>query len=203
MIKAIIPSAGYGTRMSMKPNESKEMLIDSTGKPVIQYSLDLCSKYGLEPIIITRKEKTDLINYVQGNATLHIIEPFGEWPDTVLSSSKLWGKRNILILPDTRFSPDSVLQDISDQLALGCKSVTAYHNVTDPTKWCVIDNYKLTEKPLASNSSAALGLIGFEAIEGHHIFNGLKRRSEPVDLIDAGFVRLDSFIDITRTGKII
>jgi UTP-glucose-1-phosphate uridylyltransferase len=199
--KAIIPCAGFGTRMFMKPNESKEMLyIDGTGNPIIQYSLDLCYKYDLEPLIITRKEKTDLIEYCNKPwiQTL-IIEPNGEWPNTILASKHLWNENNIMILPDTRFNPTSVIKDMEMSLKLGNRSVIALHEVSDSSKWCIVDDYKLIEKPDFNTKAMAMGLIGFKDVEGISLFDTISQRNTRFLLEDAGFVYLNDFKDITRT----
>lgn len=201
-IKCIIPCAGYGTRMGMAQNESKEMLLDTTGKPVIQYSLDLCKLYDLEPLIITRKDKGDLIEYISDKANVHIIHPFGEWPNTILCSQGLWSENNIMLLPDTRFTPDSVIADMKYQLHMGCQSVIAIHDVEEPNKWCVVEDYHLVEKSQTTKSTKAMGIIGFKKSEGHNLFKTLNKRGEYYRLLNTGFVKLETFKDITRTGKI-
>lgn len=201
--KCILPCAGYGTRMFMNPNESKEMLDDTTGNPVIKYSLDLCKYYGFEPLVITRKEKTDLIKYCTDNQvqTL-IIEPKGEWPNTILASEHLWEENNIMILPDTRFNPTHILYQMDQSLKLGNKAVIALHEVSDSEKWCIVDDYQLIEKPNWSEDATAMGLIGFKKSEGKYLFETISKRNRPCNLVDAGFVFLDDFKDISRTGKI-
>lgn len=203
--KCILPCAGFGLRMGMLPNQSKEMLQDGTGNPVIQYSLDLCYKYDLEPVIITRKEKTDLLAYchcrVYPIETL-IIEPNGEWPNTILASKDLWNENNIMILPDTRFNPTSVIKDMESSLKLGNRAVIALHEVSDSSKWCIVDDYQLIEKPNWDEKSMAMGLIGFKKDEGELLFSIINKRNMPYSLMDAGFVYLNDFKDITRGGKI-
>ena len=96
MVKAIIPCAGFGTRMAMQPNQSKEMLTDPvTGKYLIDYSLDLCYKYKIKPVVISRLEKEDLNSYLRSKNVTHISlkEAGKEWAQTVLKSQGLWAKR--------------------------------------------------------------------------------------------------------------
>jgi dTDP-glucose pyrophosphorylase len=202
MIKCIIPAAGYGTRMQMSPDQSKEMLIDNTGKPVIQYVLDLCGIYNMTPLIITRSEKIDLIEYVKDKAEVQIIHPFGEWPNTILCSQGRWAENNIMILPDTRFSPTTVIADMKYQLRMGCQSVIAIHEIDEPSKWCVVEDYHLVEKSQTTTSKNAMGLIGFKRSEGNNLFKTLNKRGEYFRLLNTGFVKLETFKDITRTGKI-
>ncbi len=203
--RAIIPCVGFGKRMGMLPNQSKEMLIDpKTGQPLIQYHLDLCKKYQLQPLVITRKEKADLNQYLQkNNIPFMIIEPHGEWMHSVLASQGMWDEYNILLLPDTRFEPDNILQEIKNSLELGTRLVFGVHKVYDPNKWGIINNYFITEKPRQSltGEQYAWGVIGFHIEHGQQLFESMKE-SKPYKLYNAGFHYFDSFKDITRTGKL-
>lgn len=201
-VKAIIPCAGFGTRVNMKPDESKEMLILKNGtKPIIEYSLSLCKQYNLDPVVITREEKQDLIQYLEKNhpeVEIVIVEPKGEWPDTLLAAHKSWGSNNILILPDTRFSDSNVILDMVEGLELGNRSVLALHYVDDIRKWGSVKNYHVTEKSQTKEDGLAWGLIAFTYLGGLEMFKALSKRNEPFCLTNAGFVYLDSFEDITR-----
>lgn len=200
-MRAIIPAAGYGTRMGMKPNESKEMLYDrKTCMHIIDYSINLCRLYGVQPLVILRKEKMDLYYYCEDELGVNtmMIEPSGEWPDTVLASESRWDEYNILILPDTRFEPTNVIQLIKNDLENGAMSSIALHSVTDSCKWCIVKDYDLIEKPTLHENAWAMGLIGFHKSEGSRLFKGLRTRGAPCELIDASFQYLNRFEDITR-----
>jgi|SRR5271165_5519077 len=201
----IIPAAGLGSRMSMKHNESKEMLIDPcTHEPIIKWGLDLCKKHHIEPLVVTRKEKQDLIDYLalQGVNTL-IIEPSGEWPTTVLASERLWYDNNILLLPDTRFQPENTIKHVEDALLLDKPAVFALHSVPDVSKWGMVDLNGYCEKPNDNHSGWAWGLIGFKDYCGEELFS---------EMLDKGiynehagfpnFLFLDKFTDLTRDGRI-
>lgn len=205
--KAIIPAAGLGTRVGMKPNESKEMLIDPiTKKPVIDYALELCTKYNLEPVIITRKAKKDLIKHVENDSHLLIVdEDFidgKEWPDTVLASQMFWGANNILILPDTRFEPNDIIRELDISLKLGAEISLALHRVGDGSKWCIVRDYMICEKPESKDPAWAWGLVGFKQEAGIELFEGLKVRGQYNNLSRTSFSYLKSFKDITRNKKI-
>lgn len=198
-MRAIIPAAGFGKRMNMNPNESKEMLPDGLGH-IIDYSLNLCDEYGLTPLIITRKEKVDLYDYIF-NETQHelmTIVPYGEWPDTILTSQDKWHDHNILILPDTRFRPTNVIQLIKNDLENGAMASIALHSVDNASKWCIVQDYDIIEKPQSKANGWAMGLIGFHKNEGYRLFKSLTTRGRPYRLIDTSFQYLDSFQDITR-----
>lgn len=201
----IIPCAGVGSRMNMPFNKSKELLIDPcTHEPIIKWSLDLCRKHHIEPLVITRKEKTDLIDYLaqQGVKTL-IIEPSGEWPNSILASEHLWKENNLLLLPDTRFSPENSLKRVEDALELSKPVVFALHKVDDVSKWGCIEEFCYTEKPKKTSEGWAWGLIGFQKDYGAILFNDMaipKTSNSHVE--ETNFLFLDKFVDLTRTGKI-
>lgn len=205
-MRAIIPCAGYGTRMNMLPNKSKEMLLDkedwgigNKGKPLIQYALTICKMFNLEPIVITRKEKTDLRQYLFDNQVEFIdIEVEGEWPQTILKSKDHWNMDNILILPDTRFSSLRCIEDIQKGLKLGNNAVMALHEVPDPNKWGIVEDYLLFEKSkfIYTENQWAWGLIGFKGYYGVELFSNM--RDNGFELKDVGFTYLNDFQDITR-----
>lgn len=200
-MRAIIPSAGLGTRMGMRPDQSKEMLLDNTGRPIIHYSLALCAKYNLTPLVILRKEKTDLIDYCkEQNIETFIIEPKREWPETILASEAHWEQYNIMILPDTRFSDDKVIQYMKNDLENGCQSSIALHRVEDSSKWCVINRHEIIEKPNYNEKAWAMGLLAFNDFEGEDLFGALSKRNNYYELFRSNYQYLDSFKDITRTG---
>lgn len=204
-MRAIIPCAGFGTRMGMGVNKSKELLVDpSTGKPIIEYHLDLCVKYELEPLIILRQEKVDLIEYCDINKLDCIaVSHNREWPRTIFLSNERWYEGNILLLPDTKFEPTGILKHTKTDLEIGAELSLGVHQVMDPSKWCVVQNYTLNEKPnIANIQSWAFGIIGFSRGAGLKLFDDLDRSKKSVLSNRTSIQYLDMFKDITRTGII-
>lgn len=202
-MKAIIPCAGYGTRVGMRPDQSKEMLPDANhkGKPLIQWCLDICKAFNIEPLVITRKEKKDLRQYLFNAGVKFIdIKVEREWADSILKSKDHWDEQNILILPDTRFDRIRCIEDIQRGLSLGNKAVLALHEVTDPDKWGIVKDYMMYEKPDLTGKQWAWGLIGFTKFEGECIFTGM--RDEGYFYLEhTGFTFLNKFEDLTRGDK--
>lgn len=200
-MRCIIPAAGYGTRMGMKPNQSKEMLPDPGYKhqPMIQYALDLCKAFNMDPIVITREDKKDLRQYLFNNEIEEqLIDVKGEWNQTVLASQVHWYENNMLLLPDTRFSSFRCIEDIQRGLNLGNNAVMALHEVTDPSKWGIASGYVLYEKPnFLFGKHWAWGLIGFKNTYGQELFSNV----ESLKMENVGFTFLEKFEDITRNGK--
>lgn len=199
-MKCIIPAAGFGTRVEMKPNQSKEMLPDKDnyGKPLIQWSLDLCKLFKMEPIVITREDKKDLRQYLFDYQIKFIdIKVEGEWNDSILKSKSYWSDNNLLLLPDTRFDRIKCIEDIENGLKLGNNAMMALHKVNDPEKWGIISNYTLYEKPHGIvGPQYAWGLIGFKNHYGEMLFS-----NSFCDLNDVGFTFLNKFEDLTRGSK--
>jgi len=203
-VRGIIPCAGYGTRMGMEDHQSKEMLIDPiTRDEMIQWSLDRCKENDIVPLVITRKEKVTLITYCEHrNIELLIIEPEGEWPNTILKSKDLWFDSNILFLPDTRFSPTSKLRIMKDYLdRVGYDYAIALHSVADMSKWCVVENDYIIEKPTVNGWGLGMGVIGWNKNTGQALFETLATRNKGFKLTEETmYCYLDKFVDITRTG---
>lgn len=174
------------------------MLLDFQNKPIIEYSLNLCKTYNLEPFIITRPEKQDLINYLNTHQIKYMLyNPDGkEWNETVLACKDQWDENNLLILPDTRFKSPEVIKDMQRSLEMGNEAVIALHEVPDPSKWGIITpEYELLEKPAhLTGNQKAWGLISFKNTYGQELFSNVKY----IKLKNTGFVFLEEFKDITR-----
>lgn len=206
MIKAIIPAAGYGTRMNMPIDKSKEMLIDPvTSKYLIDYSLDICYSNKIEPIVISRIEKEDLNSYLRSKGVEHIVlkTPGKEWAETVMKSQGLWEYKNILILPDTRFeSVDCISQIIKDLDKHPISIATHKIDPKDADKWGTIVKDNIEEKK-ANGSDKAWGLIGFTKNAGDMLFNQLiATKTASLWYLEPVTTELTKFVDITRSGKL-
>jgi dTDP-glucose pyrophosphorylase len=203
--RAIIPCAGFGTRMGMKNDESKEMLIDpGTGKPIIDWCLDLCQQFDLLPKILVREEKKDLIEHVKSRgAEVCRVQLRGrDWADTIVTG---WSHhtRNILLLPDTRFDNPGAIEQILTHLTLGTMMVLGIHTVPDPENWGIVAHYKVFEKPKSIKSKIAWGVIGYNGFcpSAHMFFRDINDMKIGA-LYNASFVELQNFRDITRAGKL-
>ncbi len=205
----IIPAAGFGTRMNLQPDQSKEMLPDpgNDNKPLIQWSLDLTKDYS--QIVMTRTGKQDLITYL--NTAITFVEPGSEWPVTVLESQEHWQDKNLLILPDTRFQPTNIIQQMEEQLDTH-DLVFACHEVPDVRLWGKVLLDPFSKKPLQTQEKAdiefkleglAWGLIGFKKHVGEALFQSYaNKKIFNLSKIKTCVINLSNFKDITRTGQI-
>lgn len=197
-MRAIIPCAGFGTRMNMPKNKSKELML-YRGRPIIEYTLEICSIYKLKPLVITRGEKTDLIKYCDKNDIDCLeIKPEGEWADTVIKSQMFWREHNVLMLPDTVWSPISAIEQIKFNLQMGVGLCFGMHSVDDVSKWGSINDQYLYEKRNQTSPGYAWGVIGFTQSHGRRLFKHLANSTWPFCIDRAAYVKLDSFKDVTR-----
>lgn len=201
-MRAIIPACGFGTRVGMLPNQSKELLLDSNDKPLILWHLDNCWREGIEPVVLIRSEKTDLIRYLNDKEVEVVIMPPGkEWAETIYNSKDHWSDLNILLLPDTRFEPLNSLKQVKESLLFGCETVFAVHKVNDINKWGFIVHDQFCEKPNYPDGIGgnAWGIIGFSKAAGKEIFKLMQNKNEfYYHTFDPNFIFLDKFEDLTR-----
>lgn len=202
MKRAIIPAAGLGTRMGMLPNQSKELLIDPvTNQPLIQWHFNYCAKYNLIPLVVTRKEKTDLIDYCnkQGVQVL-VVEPKGEWYDTIQQSKPYWEEMNVVLFPDSKFTDDDkkmneFFQSLDFKFIECCFGV---QEVEDSSKWCVVTEEGIFEKT-KQGPGTAIVVFGFK--KRTNLFLELSQ-NKTTHIKYYHTFNINNFTDLTRTGVI-
>lgn len=198
----IIPCAGYGNRINMPYDKSKEMLIDPvTNQPLIQWTLDRASEVGQKALVITRHKKTDLIEYCKQQSNVEVLileEDTFDWAETVLKSESYWEDYNILLLPDTRFRNVEILKtDICTSLFFGT------HKVRDSYNWGILANGNICEKPKGMGRGYAWGFIGFKKTIGKEFFTAMLNKNVWYEMNNYYSNTLYDFVDLTRTGKIL
>jgi len=205
--KIIIPAAGFGTRVGSP--EAKEMLILQDQQPLIDFAIQLAKENQAVAHVITRKEKKSLIAHLQNQTAVNIqlIEPSKEWPDTILKSKDFWGDYNILILPDTRFAPTSIIPQLISDLSNHDITV-GYFEPNQLDSWGAFDitssSYRLIEKPKQENTKnlKAWGIIGFRKNIGEELFKLILESTLDHQFKSTSFsfkaTALEFFNDLTR-----
>jgi dTDP-glucose pyrophosphorylase len=199
--RIIIPCAGFGTRMRMLPHESKELLPDETGKPTIEWCLNICEQYSIEPIIVTRPEKEEFNKYLDNKNIKYVFDEGKSIGISLLQTKEYWGEYNVIILPDTRFDyPKNFFIDIFNNMKAGNDSVFALFNVDDYHNWGIISNNTFYEKPKCefTEPAYAWGVIGFKKEYGTTLLNSYNLTSEPLKLNKPGYMFINNFRDISR-----
>lgn len=205
-VKLIIPCAGYGTRVNMKPHEAKEMLKYKNEKGrIIDYSLDLGKKLNLPILCISRQEKKEFNEYLE-NKKVEVIYDAAqkEWIDTIYESRHNWSDINILVLPDTRWSSKyKTIKDIVWYFEnMNASMVYAVHKVKDTKNWGIISNSYLQEKPSHDpGSNVAFGLLAWKREEGEKFFQFLRDWKVAQFPENTKSVKLNWFKDITRKNE--
>lgn len=203
--RIIIPAAGFGKRVGSPP--AKELFPHpQTGKPLIEEALLKAKTVGA-PLVITRSDKTALIDYlVEQNVEHQLIDATREWSNTVLASEPYWLENNLLLLPDTDFTPLSILPNLIEGLKNHPVTLGVFP-VQDASSWGMIkgDEKKLmiADKPrMGFSHIQAWGLIGFKKDVGVKLFSALAESNvdgswKKTDL-DFKTYKLANFVDLTR-----
>jgi hypothetical protein len=158
--RVIVPCAGFGKRMGLNPQQSKEMLVDPlTGKRMIDQTLEKAR--GRLAVVVVRREKQDLIEHLQKHwpwVDILIVAPTPEWPASILETQKLWSARNVVILPDTRFEPNSVVDTLFARLTQVDAAFATFH-VENAATWGVVkvSSSKNQQTPHGYRRGAGLG----------------------------------------------
>lgn len=202
-MKALIPCAGFGTRMRMAPHQAKELLPDETGAPTIEWSLNICKKYNIEPIIITRPEKEEFNQYLDKNNIKYVFDDGNSVGESLLKTKEYWDSTNIVILPDTRFDyPENFFIDVDKCMKAGNDYVFGLFEVSDHQNWGIICGNVFFEKPKHKfteyDYAYAWGTIAFKKSTGEALLNSYNLTSKPFELTNAGYLFIDNFRDISR-----
>lgn len=202
--QVIIPAAGFGKRMNMAPNQSKEMLLVN-GKPMIDWAIQHCIDAGLEVVVNTRSEKEDLVRHLLSYAKLGqiklLLDPGDEWADTCLRAANVEYYHSLVLLPDTRFDNIKYVLDLFKH-SEGWTKFIGTHTVKDPENWGIIDGNRIVEKPdyaCVDTEVYAWGVLGV-----HKYDFGTIVATKELPLIHDNIldIPLINFRDLTRTGKL-
>lgn len=211
----IIPAAGFGRRVGSP--ESKELLSDEQGRPLIQWGLDQAFLRTWPVHVIVRSEKKSLIQYLEKQKTnlgahselltWQEIEASEEWPDTLLQSQKSWHEKNLVWLPDTRFAPVAALDSLASALIDHLHAYGVFR-VHESKTWGILsDDIYLSEKCELQISHeldfCAWGVLAFRKSIGEkllnlHLQSTLEQRTVSFDWGAPAKIQLDWFQDLTR-----
>jgi len=214
----LLPAAGFGTRVGSPP--AKELLPDLQNRPLIDFALEQALAREWPVHVITRAEKHSLLEHLatwQARGlviSIQLVGPTKEWPETLLLSKPFWRENNLVVLPDTRYEPLNIWDEmLTAQQKTSAEAVYAVCESTDfsrASSWGVIaaDPFRLCEKPqqaLAESANSYLfwGLMMFEKSAGEsllqaHLASTFDHQWKPV-AARVQLVRLQSFVDLTRS----
>jgi hypothetical protein len=214
----IIPAAGFGRRVGSPP--AKELLL-RPGKAqrlpqrlpqrLIDEPIWHSLNRGWPVLVITRSDKTALIDYLGANhpqVQIQVISETPDWQSTVLQSKELWHNRNLLYLPDVEFEPVGILDNLV-QLLSEFDLAVGQHSVADSSVWGHVwatqtNCFSVIEKPEGTIAAGqcAWGLLAFKKFMGEPLLRAQlesQMTKKPILVKGSlGVVRLTSFRDLTR-----
>ncbi|MEW6055464.1 MAG: NTP transferase domain-containing protein [Bdellovibrionota bacterium] len=216
----LVPAAGFGKRVGSP--RAKELLADERGLPMIDWCIEHARDRKWKSVVVTRAQKTELIEYLAfKRSPLHPvletceIKESLEWPDSLLQSQLHWSENNLVVLPDTRFKPAHVLDQLSAALRQGAHAAFALFDVNEETHgpfcaWGIVDpsRFVLCEKPreipsgMEKKNCKAWGAFGFKKHYGKELLelmleSTLSHRWQKLSR-ETKFAQLESFVDLTR-----
>jgi hypothetical protein len=209
--KLLVPAAGFGKRVG-SPTAKELLILKNEVKPLIEWSLELSKKYQLPAVIISREDKVDLNNYLASISRKYMLEiclitSSQEWPDTILQAEAHWAEKNIVMLPDTRFGPEVILEKMNTILTKD-RFVFATFEAEILNTWGVIRNDKnksfIAEKPnVYKTTDQAWGLFGFQKDSGKKLLTAmLQSKGDFIPFSDQPTTcfPLNAFYDVGRKG---
>lgn len=214
----LIPAAGFGVRVGSPP--AKELLLrQGTEEPLIELPLREAERRGWPVLVITRAEKTSLIDYLKQNhpkvRMLLLENPTREWQESLLRARTQWHETNLVLLPDTEWSPLEILDPLAQALTLAkVDGVVARHRVTDFHSWGHIWSSRerviqVAEKPLSPIEVpvSAWGIFGFRRAFGDALLTSQweSQRTQKVQSLVGRLKSFDlaHFRDLTRPNTVI
>lgn len=208
----IVPCAGFGTRVGSPP--AKELLINpQTHSPLIEHCLQVAEQNEWRSVLITRPEKKVLMDYVaireakkSFQSQWVLVQKTAEWPESILKSADYWEEKNILILPDTTWSPAGIEKKLISALD-HCDVAFGVFTSAEQGTWGTVsinDNVlHLCEKPTITRPHfQAWGLIAFRKNIGKILFSEILESTMDHQVkslqLKAQTILMDSFSDLTR-----
>jgi glucose-1-phosphate thymidylyltransferase len=175
-MRAVIPVAGFGSRLRPHTHSLPKVLLNVAGKPILAHILDELVLQKIDKVTIITGYKGDLIeNYVNDNYSFDAT--FVEQKELLGLGHAIWtatptfeDEPLMIILGDTIFDADLSLASKKGLSSIGVKYVD------DPRRFGVVINdengniKKLVEKPKEPISN--LAIVGI-----YYINNGLKLKS--------------------------
>lgn len=188
---------------------------DPEGRPLIDFALAQALNRDWPVHIITREEKRPLIQHLKTwqarglEISWQFVSATREWPETLLLAKSFWRERNLVVLPDTRYLPLDIWDQMQSQSEVESDVTYAVMESEDlkvASSWGVLrfQPFSLCEKPqeILPPSYLFWGLmlfrkhVGQALLEAHlestfdHQWKALQIKADQVRLID--------FADLTR-----
>ncbi len=203
--RVIIPAAGLGTRVGSPA--AKELLQHPYySMSFMEKALERVDRAGASALVISRDDKKVLNDWLMEREVPHIqIKKTPEWVQTIWASRDYWGKKNLLLLPDTEFSPEHVMSEIFSDLDTYQVSFGVF-SVENLSLWGGVkregEDIYIAEKLANAESGLAWGLIGFQGESGESFWKNYLIAQSSKNWVKitqtVSMHRLEKFEDLTR-----
>ena len=194
----IIPAAGFGTRVGSPP--AKELLPHPHYPHLnfLEKAIERANFINAIPLVVTRTDKEVLNLWLEERQIPHLqVTQTSEWVESVRLTEMFWKKRNLLLLPDTDFSPESILEDLIEyEIGAGV------FQVEDLRLWGGIEQNRISEKLSAGGPGLAWGVLSFSQEKGKFfwdLYEKAQKTQNWVSLpVNIEMLKLNWFKDLTR-----
>jgi mannose-1-phosphate guanylyltransferase len=184
--KALILAGGFGTRMKEFTKTTPKPMLPLQGKPILEYTIDLCKRYGVTDIMISIHYLPEQIKNYFGDGSrfgvqiqyVYEAEPLGT--AGALRLIKAWANEPFVMCNADELKDVNLHEMYAQHIATGALATDALTTVEDPSQYGVVDLdarariLRFVEKP--------------------------KREEAPSNLINAGLYILDPAV-VERVGE--
>jgi NDP-sugar pyrophosphorylase family protein len=199
---AVILAGGKGTRLKPITDKIPKALVEVNGKPIVQYNIELCKRYGIKNIILSIGHMADLITRYFGDGSEFGVnisyikeeEPMGTAGPLRLLKQKL--TETFVLMNGDEIKDINLIKMYRLHLEHYARATIALTTVEDPSAYGVamLDGSKIVrfvEKPKREDAPSNLINAGLYIIE-----------PEVITLIPEGFSQMenDIFPRLSRTG---
>jgi dTDP-glucose pyrophosphorylase len=195
----LIPAAGFGTRVGSPP--AKELLPHPQfpQKTFLDIALERINALNACPLVISREDKTTLNqNLLCRQISFLKIKSSTDWYDSIYQSRPWWQKKNLLLLPDTVFEPQNILEKLLSALETHELALSVFR-VDDSSLWGGVNlDQALTISEKKPHYPYAWGHLAFHEKVGADLFSKLNQKQYFKYEGPYQALQLHYFKDVTR-----
>jgi len=158
MRKALVMAGGFGTRLKELTKDTPKPMLPLQGKPILEYTVDLCRRFGIRDIAMSVFYHKDRIKEYFGDGSKWGVKiRYVEETEPLGTGGALLLARNFLDEPFMMCNADELkdidLEEMEQQhLSTGALATLALTHVEDPSAYGVADLegekiHKFVEKP--------------------------------------------------------
>ena len=202
--KALIMAGGFGTRMKELTDNVPKPMLSLQGRPILEYSIELCKRFGISDIAISIYHFGDMIKEYFGDGTrfgVRIVyveekEPLGT--GGALRLFKEWFTEPFMMCNADELKDINLQEMYNHHMMSSSLATIALTKVDDPSQYGVVDLQgnqilKFVEKPPRGEEPSNYINAGLYILE-----------PDAIKLIPEGFtmVEKDLFPTLAKNGKL-